>query len=90
MTETQIALLLQVSAAGWSIKEVRMIGRKVWLTLEKNRKNTNGLTDESMWGSIGVKGTVEFEYSQFTYHEKVTELYQFRNRLGKPLEAKYL
>lgn len=82
MNATQSNLLLELSANGWIIKKISMIGEKLWIQAEKPRADAkNTLLDESLFGTIGQRGKIEMEYSQFTYREKVTERYILNHRI---------
>lgn len=78
-TDTQATILARIIAAGYTVKSLSMIGRKLWLNASKNRGNV--FLDECLCGTIGVRGKLALKYEQWTYRQDVTEDYQLANRL---------
>jgi hypothetical protein len=78
MTNSQQRILEQIKAGGYKITKEETIGRKLFIVAVKDRGNV--FLDESLVGTVGARGALALEYSQFNYHQPITEEWELRNK----------
>lgn len=79
-TPSQSAILNVILEAGWEIKILSQIGRKVWIDA---RSLTTFKQERTLIGTIGVRGSMSLEYSNHTRKYPINELDQLRLCLGE-------
>ena len=71
-TPSQQRVVSQIVAAFGGTYEVKMMGRKVWLS-GKNYEDRNWITGDSYFGTIGPKGAFEITLQGYGKGTKITD-----------------
>lgn len=58
----------------WNVTEAKMIGRKLFLTLESRKNVGDTFTDRKVYGTIGVRGKIELKGQAFAYYPEIDSM----------------